>query len=218
MIRKFYFFILPIVFLTNLWGINENIYSAGESTQETLAHLLSSGNRSLGQELVNEFAQIYIEEAKKEGINWDIAFSQMCLETGFLKFGGLVISEQNNFCGLGSFDNKQGASFPTIREGVRAHIQHLKAYSSTDKLNGDLIDPRFHYVQRGSATTIHQLAGKWAEDPKYGKKILSLLKRVDLIERTNLVLNASAPTGFEAPVKNKTEDLIPEPQESGWLR
>ena len=32
----------------------------------------------------------------------DLAFSQALLETGFFAFGGTVVPEQNNFCGLGT--------------------------------------------------------------------------------------------------------------------
>ncbi len=198
MIKKLIMVHILLFTINNMYGVNDKIFSYGNSSTETLARFLSRGNNELGEELVYEFASIYIEEAKLEGINWDIAFVQMCLETGFLKYGGLVEVGQNNFCGLGSFDNKQGASFSTIREGVRAHVQHLKAYSSTEDLNGVLLDPRFHLVQRGSAQNVNELAGRWAEDPKYGKKIISLLQRINHIENGDVILKAEVPMGFEA--------------------
>lgn len=212
MLRKSLWILLLVVVHTTLFGVNHNIYSEGKSSSHTLAKFLAHGNKKLGKELTYEFADIYIDEAKKEGINWDVAFVQMCLETGFLKFGGLVEDGQNNFCGLGSFDSKKGASFPTIREGVRAHIQHLKAYSTTDDLKGTLIDPRFHLVQRGSAKNVYDLAGRWAEDPKYGVKLYSLLKRVDRLNSGDVVLRAEISAGYE-PVKNVdiTEVEIVEP-------
>jgi len=81
---------------------------------------------------VVRMASFYIEEGKKEGVNPDVAFVQMCLETGFLSFKGLVTEDMHNFCGLGSIGPGQpGNSFPDERTGVRAHIQHLKAYGST---------------------------------------------------------------------------------------
>lgn len=206
MIKKLMIFHIILFTVNNMYGVNDIIFSPGNSSSETLAHFLSNGNGELGEELVNEFASIYIEEAKLEGINWDIAFVQMCLETGFLKYGGLVEIGQNNFCGLGSFDNKQGASFSTIREGVRAHIQHLKAYSSTEVLNGVLLDPRFHLVQRGSAQKVNDLAGRWAEDPKYGIKIISLLQKINHIEDREFILKAEIPMGFEAVTT--TDEMI----------
>ena len=114
-----------------------------------------------------------------EGVNHDIAFAQMCLETGFLRYGGDVKPGQYNFCGLGATGGGEpGLSFPDPRIGVRAHIQHLKAYGSTEDLNNDLVDPRFHFVVRGRAPTIQGLTGTWAADPRYSEKITAILKRL----------------------------------------
>lgn len=197
-------------FISNVFGVNTIIFSEGISSAETLSGFLSSGNDKLGEELTLEFAEIYIEEARYEGINWDIAFVQMCLETGYLKYGGLVEPGQNNFCGLGSYASKKGASFPTIREGIRAHIQHLKAYATESELNGKLIDPRFHLVKRGSAKTVLELAGRWAEDPRYGYKLISMLKRMIHFQYKDSPLLAEAVP--EETENGKTEE------KKGWLR
>ena len=207
MLNKVIIILTFSLFSTFVYGVNTEIYSNGSISADTLSLFLSMGNRSLGSELANEFASIYIEEAKAEGVNWDIAFVQMCLETGFLKFGGLVDDTQNNYCGLGSFDNRQGASFPTIREGVRAHIQHLKAYSSFDKLNKKVLDPRFSLVKRGSATNITELAGRWAEDSRYGSKLISLLKRVNNLESRGDVFLATVPINNVYTVEPSSVDL-----------
>lgn len=236
MFKRLIFIHYILLLSYSAFGLNDKIYSVGSSSVETLTRFLSSGNRELGDELVKEFATIYIEEAKHEGINWDVAFVQMCLETGFLKYGGLVDTGQNNFCGLGSFESNKGAVFSTIREGVRAHIQHLKAYSSTEDLNGSLLDPRFHLVQRGSATVVTDLAGRWAQDPKYGIKLLALLKKISIIESGDMILKAdvslitmgSEPVTIpvELSVELSVDDiLIPEVPlvkealiEGSWLR
>jgi len=153
------------------------IASPGTRTEGQLAAFLRKGNPSVSEERAAEFARIYREEAAAEGSNHDIAFCQMLLETGFLKFGGTAKPEQNNFCGLGVTDSKTpGESFPTIRLGIRAHIQHLKAYGSKEPLRGDLVDRRFKYVRRGIAPTVDGLTGRWAADPAYGKKIGDLLR------------------------------------------
>jgi hypothetical protein len=124
-------------------------------------------------------AGLYIEEAANEGIDHDVAFSQMCLETGFLNFGGLVQPEWNNFCGLGAIGPEQpGLVFPDQRTGVRAHIQHLKAYATVEPLNLSLVDPRYRYVRLGSSPTIEGLAGTWAADRMYSEKIYSILQRL----------------------------------------
>jgi len=51
-------------------------------------------------------------------------------------------------------------SFPDECTGIRVQVQHLKAYGSSDLLNGDLVDPRYHYITlRGKSTDIPDLAG-----------------------------------------------------------
>jgi hypothetical protein len=103
----------------------------------------------------------------------------MCLETGFLRYGGLVTPDMNNFCGLGSIGPGQpGLAFPDLRTGVRAHIQHLKAYASEESLNGELVDPRFRFVRRGSSPAVGGLAGTWAADRSYSEKIRIILERL----------------------------------------
>ncbi len=168
---------------------NKNIISSSPSviindkgvfTYEKLADYLKINNPSIVKEHSYHIAKLYIEEAKKEGINHDVAFSQMCLETGFLKFGGDVDSVQNNFCGLGvTGEGVKGLSFDNPRSGIRAHIQHLKAYASTDDLNMELVDKRFHYVKRGIAPQVEDLTGKWATDIQYGNKITNIISKIE---------------------------------------
>ena len=155
------------------------IMDVGHKKVVDLANFLLESNKNIKANQAYKLANIYVEEAVNEGVNPDIAFVQMCLETGFLHFGGDVDAVQNNFCGLGVTGNGvKGLSFKDERMGVRAHIQHLKAYASTKKLNNTLIDTRFNYVKRGIAPTINELDGKWAADKNYGKKITSLLQRL----------------------------------------
>jgi hypothetical protein len=128
---------------------------------------------------IKELALFYIEEAAAEGVNHDIAFAQMCLETGFLHFGGLVTQDMNNFCGLGAIGPGQnGEWFSTPRIGVRAQIQHLKAYATDEPLRRELVDPRYRWVRYGSAPTIAALAGTWAADREYAQKIRGILERL----------------------------------------
>ena len=88
----------------------------------------------------------------------------------------------HNYCGLGSIDAAHpGERFATRQLGVRAHIQHLQAYGTkTAILKNPLVDKRYKWVQpRGKAETIFQLAGTWAVDPDYGKKLDVLLSRME---------------------------------------
>ncbi len=170
-VRKFSFKI-PIIKQTSIMG-------KGRLNAVTLADFLTKNNPKVSFTEAKKIARLYIEESITEGVNYDVAFSQMCLETGFLRYDGQVHSRQNNFCGLGVTGNgTQGLTFPTERIGIRAHIQHLKAYASTAALHNKVVDTRFRFVHRGSIKSINDLTGKWASDKQYGHKIHSLLNRL----------------------------------------
>ena len=49
-----------------------------------------------------EIVAYYYEEGRREGIRPDVAFAQALKETGFFRYGGDVVPEQNNYCGLGT--------------------------------------------------------------------------------------------------------------------
>ena len=126
---------------------------------------------------VSAIAEHYIQEAGIEGVNHDVAFCQMCIETNYLRFGGDVHPEQNNFAGIGATGNGvAGVSFESVQMGIRAQIQHLKAYASTKRLKRRLVDPRFGRVRRGTAPYVEDLSGRWAADPDYGAKIRKKLQ------------------------------------------
>ncbi len=159
-------------------GDFDTIMGRGKTSEVQLIMFLKSSHEK-ALEKFPDLPKFYREEAAIEGVNHDIAFSQMCLETGFLRFGGDVKPEQNNFSGLGALGGGvEGAHFRSPRLGVRAHIQHLKAYASQEPLVQELIDPRFRFVTRGIAPLVDQLSGRWAADLDYGKKILAILKRL----------------------------------------
>lgn len=124
-------------------------------------------------------ALIYKEEAEIENVRWDVAFAQSILETGYFRFNNEVKIHQNNFAGLGALGNGvSGLSFATPRIGIRAQIQHLKAYGSKEPLNGENVDVRFKYVTRGSAIYVKDLSKKWAQDENYGAKIIKILEQM----------------------------------------
>lgn len=132
---------------------------------------------------VQRLAELYVQEAALEGINSDCAFAQMCLETGYLSFGNLVVPEMHNYCGLGAMDaDHPGEWFETEQLGVRAHIQHLQAYATTEDvpLNQELVDPRYSWVHKTKyAETVFDLAGQWATDKLYGQKLDAILDKME---------------------------------------
>ncbi|MCL6436009.1 MAG: glucosaminidase domain-containing protein, partial [Leptolyngbyaceae cyanobacterium HOT.MB2.61] len=159
-------------------GQIDRIAGHGNTTEVQLMMFLKANNE-MGLTQFPDVARLYREEGSIEGINYDIAFSQMCLETNYLRFGGDIRPEQNNFAGLGSAGGaSEFAAFPSARIGIRAHIQHLKAYANTEPLVQELVAPRFRFVTRGIAPLVRQLSGRWAADPQYGDKIMAILKRL----------------------------------------
>ena len=131
---------------------------------------------------IEAFCQIYLEECQAEGLKAEVAFCQAMLETGFLRYGGDVQINQYNFAGLGATGNgAPGNSFGSVREGVRAQVQHLKAYASTAGLNNPPIDLRFGLVERGTAPYVEWLGIQenpyrkgWATAKNYGYNIVNL--------------------------------------------
>lgn len=159
-------------------GNIDRIMSAG-NTSEVQLQLFLRNNNDNSLVTFPDLPKIYREEANLEGVSYDVAFCQMCVETGFLRFGGDIKIEQNNFAGLGTIGGGNNtAIFDNARIGVRAHIQHLKAYASLEPLVNEVVDPRFRFVTRGIAPLVEQLSGRWSADLQYGEKIKAMVKRL----------------------------------------
>lgn len=171
--------------------ISEN--TSRNSNEESPSEYSILGQTFLSPEHMNLFVKsikpdaievgiYYLTFGEYYGIRGDVAFAQAMHETDFLRFTGVVQPGQNNFCGLGATGpDNPGVSFDTPKEGVLAHIQHLYAYATTKPLPNQypLIDPRFDYVQRGSATTWVGLNGKWSvPGDTYGQLILNIYGRM----------------------------------------
>lgn len=166
-------------------GVFDRIMGHGNTSEVQLQVFLKNNHENALNAFPN-LPKLYREEAALEGVNYDIAFCQMCLDTSFLRFGSAIKSSQNNFANLGTIGGgAEGASFPSPQIGVRAHIQHLKAYASLEPLVQEVVDPRFRFVTRGIAPLVGQLSGRWSSDPQYGEKILAILRR--LYESANLL-------------------------------
>lgn len=136
-----------------------------------------------GASTIERFAQIFYEEANAEGVKAEVAFTQCMKETGFLKYGGDVLPNQYNFAGIGATGAVHGAKFKDVRTGIRAQIQHLKAYASTSPLNNACVDPRFNLVTRNTAPYVEWLGIQenpngygWASAKNYGYDIVGMVK------------------------------------------
>lgn len=162
------------------------ISGEAKATVGQMAAYIKAKNPNVPASVLN-MIPLYLSEGAAEGIRGDVAFAQSCLETGNFGFAGSAVTlDQNNFCGMGVTANgMKGNSFDTPQLGIRAQIQHLKAYANTAPLKGECIDPRFKYVTRGSAEYVEWLGqqenpnGKgWATGAGYGGKILTILKAI----------------------------------------
>jgi hypothetical protein len=148
--------------------------------------LLHNENPQLVGINIYRLADLYLSLGRTEGIRGDIAFAQAIHETAFFAFGKDVLPMQNNYSGIGAVGGGiAGAYFSTPEEGVRAQIQHLKAYANTDPLVTETVDPRFNYVKRGTAPYWTDLNGKWAVPGDfYGENILAYYNEMKTIQLT----------------------------------
>lgn len=168
----------------------------GESeitVQDMVSYFESSGNTYPSAELskggadtIETFCTMYYDEASAEGVRPEVAFAQTMKETGFLQYGGDAQIEQFNFAGLGTTGGGEpGISFPDVRTGIRAQIQHLKAYATEDLLNQECVDERYEYVKKGAAPYVEWLGQNenpeglgWATDENYGYDIVKMIEEM----------------------------------------
>lgn len=163
-----------------------SIMDGSVATVEQMRRFVRKMNPEVANSVI-EMIPFYLSEGSYEGVRGDIAFAQSCLETGYFKFektgtGSAVTIDQNNFCGLGVTSlGVKGESFATPQLGIRAQIQHLKAYASKLPLNGERVDPRFAYVVRGCAPYVEWLGMQenpdgrgWAGGKNYGPMIMNI--------------------------------------------
>nr|MCR5338235.1 glucosaminidase [Lachnospiraceae bacterium] len=101
------------------------------------------------------------------------------------RYGGDVNISQYNFAGLGATGGVPGNSYPSVQIGIRAQVQHLKAYATTAPLVQACVDDRFTYVTRNTAPYVEWLGipdnpnGKgWATDTNYGSSILTMISEL----------------------------------------
>jgi glucan-binding YG repeat protein len=177
---------------------------------------------------IQQFATIVFEESRAEGVRPEVVFAQIAHETGWLQFGGAVKVEQYNFGGLGAIDSNpsgNSASFKDVRTGIRAQVQHLKAYATAANVSlaNQNVDPRFHLVKRGCAPFVEWLGQKenpngygWATSPGYGQRLVSLITELkgasrlgpqSLDETIGLLLDGNI---TETPGDEASENLLPQ--------
>lgn len=176
---------------------------------------------------VEELVNFYYIEAGREGIRPDVAICQAIKETGTWNYGGDVVPEQNNYCGLGTTGGGvKGAYFETPQIGVRAHIQHLLAYATTTPPRIEIVDPRYELIEKwrpqifGKIKTWTGLNGNWAvPGNQYGQDILNLWQQAQLPDASDASLEYADRQLFENPDKAAAyvyRGLVYYAQENFW--
>lgn len=174
------------------------------SAEQMAAYALSMNPSPKISGTMLELARMFLEEGAAEGVRGDIAFAQACKETGYFAYGGTALSEWNNYSGLGvtgvayvpgtstdvpfvsgvvviknASGDSVGVEFSEPRLGVRAQIQHLKGYATTEALKQASVDPRYSLITKGKAPNWSDLNGIWAvPGPNYGQEILAIYDKI----------------------------------------
>ncbi len=162
-----------------------SIFGEPTATKAQAAALIKANNPQVRLSCsVEELVDLYWKEAERENIRPDLALSQSIVETGSYRYGGDVQHNQNNFCGLGTTGSGvRGATFKTPELGVRAHIQHLLAYTQKRRPKTAIVDPRYELahnirLERGVVDTWFGLNGTWAMGSLYCEKIMATYQKM----------------------------------------
>ena len=158
-------------------GRSRNVNARGFVTQRGIAEYVRSQNSSVNQGTLNSLIETYIREAGSEGINHDIAIAQMLYATNNLNSQRM---NTYNYGGLNPDGTSWNGSFRDMSEGVRAHIQHIKGYASTQPPGTQIVDPRYHLLANlgylGTVRTFDDLYRLWmGNSPSYGNSINRIL-------------------------------------------
>jgi hypothetical protein len=156
------------------------------TTTVTLERAQQWAKNSGAQQRFIDIAVLYWEYGSQSGIRPEVLYAQAAFETGFGRFGGLVLPEYNNWAGIktatASGDEPEDhEQFTTPTDGVRAHFNHMAAYLGLRPIGEP--HARYHTVKKiswaGSVTLVEELSGKWAPSPTYHERI------VDMIDKMN---------------------------------
>ena len=156
-----------------------SIEGRGSLERNDMIGYVRSINPNASQRDVEVLIDAYIREAQRENINHDIAVAQMCYATNYLRDRQLM--NDHNY---GGFDAIKGTPvrYANMNEGVRAHIQHLKGYTSRETPQGNIVDKRYTILINegilGTVKTLDGLSRFWAPNNQqnYGNRINSILE------------------------------------------
>jgi len=138
----------------------------GSLTKSAVIEYIRHKNPNVSRRIIENLVDTYFREAGKERINHDLAIAQMCRTTNFLGIERIIM-QTHNYAGFTSTPEWPGRFTGGMRQGVIAHIQHLKGYTSNARrsdLMEPLADPRWNMIDsfRGTIHTLEDLSKKWA--------------------------------------------------------
>ena len=149
------------------------------ATQEQAWHWLSAND---AHEQTYGWIDLAWTWGEAVGIRPDLMLAQQMFETGWGYFGGIVTPEHHNVAGIKVGDVKVGDLpedfewFASWSEGIRAHANHLAAYSGAAPVlgpSGEPLHDRYFVVMglpwAGSVQTIDGLSGKWSTRSDYAQ-------------------------------------------------
>ncbi len=132
-----------------------------------------------------DIAPLYWEYGKKTGLRPEVLYAQSAMETNLGHFDGAVPAGYNNWAGLKIVEEdgdsrENHEKFDTAEEGVRAHFNHISAYTGFEPVG----EPhgRYHLVKEqswsGSVLFVEDLSGKWTPSEDYHVYILIALDQL----------------------------------------
>lgn len=127
-----------------------------------------------------DIADIYWKYGEITGIRPEVLYAQAAKETGYGKYGGRVLPEQNNWAGIKTATATGDATedhetFATPDDGVRAHFNHMAAYIGLEPVG----EPHGRYYSArttpwaGTVKTVEELGNKWAPEHTYGYSLVN---------------------------------------------
>ncbi len=127
-----------------------------------------------------DIADIYWKYGEITGIRPEVLYAQAAKETGYGKYGGRVLPEQNNWAGIKTAtangdETYDHETFETPDDGVRAHFNHMSAYLGLEPVG----EPHGRYFTAsrtawaGTVTTVEELGNKWAPEHTYGYSLVA---------------------------------------------
>lgn len=173
--KKLFFllFSFVLVFSTslNIYAKSTPIRDKARSTPSQAVQFLKDHNAE--QELIDLVPFIY-EYCEEVGVEPTLVVAQISLETNYFK--SCLCKSHKNTSGIKKTHTTY-RKYDTYKDGIKAEIDLLNKYAGSN--------PDDKSFNSGWCTTVEGLAGKWAEDPNYSRKLLSIMSDIQSYQDCN---------------------------------